>query len=273
MSRNNRDVFQRMGDKLFGGSRTIAIIAFVIGLVTVPVLALIAMAVFGRSSPEEERQKARQREEELRRSSAFSGQQKPRYTREGRPEPRNSASAPFGAEAPRQPQAQKPVPPPPPAHVRPQKTGDAQADALLEACYQFLCSADEYLPEMDDHEARACAKETCAKVQAIMDLVHGQPETAAHAGRLSSYYLPTTLKLLRTYTAVDNNPGRNAQEICRQVHKSLITLNQALENMQDDLLGNTAMDVEAEIAAMEQMLGSEGLTDELRMPGLDRDQL
>ena len=34
------------------------------------------------------------------------------------------------------------------------------------------------------------------------------------------------------------------------------------------LLGNTALDVEAEISAMEQMLGSEGLTDELRFSGL-----
>ena len=97
-------------------------------------------------------------------------------------------------------------------------------------------------------------------VGGISGWVADHPASAPKVKRLSSYYLPTTLKLLRTYTTVDSNPGPTAQNICQNITGILHTFNTALLTMQDSLLEDTALDVSAEISVLESMLQQEGLT-------------
>ncbi len=94
----------------------------------------------------------------------------------------------------------------------------------------------------------------------IRDWVAGHPASLPKVKRLTGYYLPTTLKLLRTYTSVDDNPGPTAQNICQNITGILHTFNTGLLTMQDSLLEDTALDVSAEISVLESMLQQEGLT-------------
>ena len=78
--------------------------------------------------------------------------------------------------------------------------------------------------------------------------------------RFAEYYIPTTLKLLHTYNDVQGQQGENAETIRRDIAGILHTLNQAYDTLYDTLLSDVAMDVSSEIAALQGMLASDGLT-------------
>ena len=98
--------------------------------------------------------------------------------------------------------------------------------------------------------------------QAICDWLEAHPESLPKARRFAEYYIPTTLKLLHTYNDVQGQQGENAEAIRRDIAGILHTLNQAYDNLYDKLLGDVALDVSSEIAALQGMLANDGLTGE-----------
>lgn len=277
------DVFQNIADRLFNGNRSLTFALFWVGVFTVPWLIVLAIIIFGRRSSGQQYN--------WNRPIHYNTPQpppRPKYTQPGQapgqtPPPKRPVQTQQTPPPKRPAQTQQTLPPQPwqtqtkqasaktqpPKPPQPKMTGDAQADHLLGAGYQFLCEAEPLLPEMGDPQVRKKAGSICQKVQLIMDWVQKNPASAGNVGRLASYYLPTTLKLFHSYVLVDDRPGPNAQNICAQVDRALTTLEQALANLQDDLLGNTALDVEAEINAMEMMLCREGLTDDFRISSFE----
>lgn len=87
------------------------------------------------------------------------------------------------------------------------------------------------------------------------------PEDESRVKRFAEYYLPTTLKLLRTYNEVDSQAGQSsvAADIQHDITGILYTINTAFRTLQDGLLQDTALDVSAEISAMETVLAQDGL--------------
>ena len=98
--------------------------------------------------------------------------------------------------------------------------------------------------------------------QAICDWLEAHPESLPKARRFAEHYIPTTLKLLHTYNDVQGQQGENAEAIRRDIAGILHTLNQAYDNLYDKLLGDVALDVSSEIAALQGMLANDGLTGE-----------
>ncbi len=98
--------------------------------------------------------------------------------------------------------------------------------------------------------------------ESICTWLDSHPESAPRARRFAEYYIPTTLKLLHTYNDVQGQKGENAETIRRDIGGILHTLNTAYENLYDTLLSDAALDVSSEIAALEGMLASDGLTGE-----------
>lgn len=96
--------------------------------------------------------------------------------------------------------------------------------------------------------------------EAICDWLDAHPESLPKARRFAEYYIPTTLKLLHTYNDVQGQKGDNAESIRRDIAGILHTLNQAYDNLYDNLLSDVALDVSSEIAALQGMLASDGLT-------------
>ena len=70
----------------------------------------------------------------------------------------------------------------------------------------------------------------------------------------------STLKLLHTYNDVQGQQGENAETIRRDIAGILHTLNQAYENLYNNLLSDVVMDISSEIAALQGMLANDGLT-------------
>ena len=94
----------------------------------------------------------------------------------------------------------------------------------------------------------------------ILGWVEDHPNSAGKVRRLVRYYMPTTLKLLKTYDDVKDQKGDVAGNIKLEITGILHTVNRAFENLRDDLLSDAALDVSTEISAMQAMLAQDGLS-------------
>lgn len=133
-------------------------------------------------------------------------------------------------------------------------------EAFCEEADSFLKELAALRGEIADPLVLEQADQLARIVAGIRDWVAAHPASLPKVKRLTGYYLPTTLKLLRTYTSVDSNPGPTAQNICQNITGILHTFNTGLLTLQDSLLEDTALDVSAEISVLESMLQQEGLT-------------
>ena len=75
---------------------------------------------------------------------------------------------------------------------------------------------------------------------------------------------PTVEKLLTTYNEVDAQADHSsvASDIQSNIVEVLHSVNTAFENLEDNLLQDTAMDISSEISALETMLAQDGLHDD-----------
>ena len=95
----------------------------------------------------------------------------------------------------------------------------------------------------------------------IIDAVVEAPAKLPQIRTFMNYYLPTTLKLLNAYDRMDaaGVSGANIDGTKGKIEDMLDTVCSAFTRQLDDLYGQEAMDVSAEIKVMEQMLAREGL--------------
>lgn len=101
-----------------------------------------------------------------------------------------------------------------------------------------------------------------ATVSKIFDYVAEHPEKQGDLRRLMNYYLPTTLKLLETYSKFEAHAvrGENVSTAMREIEGALDTICLAFENLLDDLFEHEMYDITSDISALETMLAQEGLT-------------
>ena len=107
----------------------------------------------------------------------------------------------------------------------------------------------------------------------IFRVVREKPEHAEEVRRFMNYYLPTTLKLLKSYSLMEKQSyqGENIQSSRKKIEQVLTTLVKAFEQQQDRLFRTEALDVDADISVLNTMMASDGLLQqeqgELRVSG------
>lgn len=96
----------------------------------------------------------------------------------------------------------------------------------------------------------------------ILELAENDPEKKPRLQKFTEYYLPTSLRLLNTYAQMERQPvqGQNILEAKRSIESSMDMLVAAFENQLDKLFQSDALDVTADIAALQGMLNMDGLT-------------
>ena len=96
----------------------------------------------------------------------------------------------------------------------------------------------------------------------IFELAKKDPAKQAQLQKFMSYYLPTALKLLNTYAALpaQDVQGENITEAKQSIERSMDLLVTAFENQLDKLFQSDALDVSADVSALEGMLNLDGLT-------------
>lgn len=157
-------------------------------------------------------------------------------------------------EAPR-PEPAKPVQPEAP---------QSQYEAIL----QQLRLANDAIPGEEMSEKISRLEDISAK---IFDLAEKDPSKVPQLRKFLNYYLPTSLKLLKTYAELDAQgiDGSNITQSKREIEATMDTLCNAFAAQLDKLFSSDAMDVSADIAAMQAMLAQDGLTadSDFSLPG------
>ena len=143
------------------------------------------------------------------------------------------------------------------------KAPQDELDELMQQGRDFITLLDEHI------RATGAEPEVCGQLEHmrttagdIMSWVAAHPQSAGKVRRFARYYMPTTLKLLRTYDDVKGQQSDVASGIRQDIGGILSTLNTAFDNLQADLLSDTALDVSSEISAMQTMLAQDGLSAE-----------
>lgn len=159
-----------------------------------------------------------------------------------------------------QPQAQ-PQPAPRHEEKKPQSTGNPEIDALLVERGRAVSEMRRLNDSIKDPKISAQITHLEATTGKIIDAVVEKPSKLPQIRKFMNYYLPTTLKLLNAYDRMDaaGVSGTNIDGTKGKIGDMLDTVCTAFTRQLDDLYGEEAMDVSAEIKVMEQMLAQEGL--------------
>ena len=152
----------------------------------------------------------------------------------------------YEMEGAAQASSQEPPRPAPPKEEKPKSTGNPEIDALL---------------AIEDPKISAQISHLESTTGKIIDTVAASPAKLPQIRKFMNYYLPTTLKLLNAYDRMDSTgvSGANIDGAKGKIEDMLDTICTAFTRQLDDLYGEEALDVSAEIKVMEQMLAQEGL--------------
>ena len=96
----------------------------------------------------------------------------------------------------------------------------------------------------------------------IFQIIADHPERADEIRRFISYYLPTTFKLLESYSLMEKQryQGESIRASRAQIEAVLDRIIVAIERQQDKLFQSDALDVETDISVLKTMMSADGLT-------------
>ena len=148
-----------------------------------------------------------------------------------------------------------------PGAEKPKPTGNPEIDALLDERSKAVSEMRRLNDSIKDEKISRQIDHLEATTGKIIDTVAASPSKLPQIRKFMNYYLPTTLKLLNAYDRMDSTgvSGSNIDGTKGKVEGMLDTICAAFTRQLDDLYGDEAMDISAEITVMEQMLAQEGL--------------
>ena len=135
---------------------------------------------------------------------------------------------------------------------------------------EILRQGEQYLEKIQAMNAQLPGIVITTKLQRLESVIRSilyevkkQPSSATDLRKLMNYYLPTIWKLLETYKEINDEPivteqmARTQQEI----EQTIDTINDAFENLLEQLFRNKAWDVSSDISVLNTMLAQDGIKD------------
>lgn len=142
-------------------------------------------------------------------------------------------------------------------------------DGLAPEVRAFLESGNRYLRrfrELDVDIADEAVSQRIRAIEAVVGRILArakeEPAVISQLGRFVDYYLPTTVKLLAAYDALEEQSvqGENIESSRREIEATLDTLLGAYEKLLDATFADLSLDVSSEISVLNTVLAQEGLT-------------
>ena len=155
-----------------------------------------------------------------------------------------------------EPQAARPVPEAKKPEPKPRRAATESEE--FEAKLREIRELNDAI---DDAEVSERIDRIGELTASIFRVVREKPEHAEEVRKFMNYYLPTTLKLLKSYSLMEKQSyqGENIQAARKKIEDILDTLIHAFEQQQDRLFKSEALDVESDISVLETMMASDGL--------------
>ena len=128
--------------------------------------------------------------------------------------------------------------------------------------------ARDYLRQMREADVAIQDEAVSAKIRVleartdqIFRVVSENPDKLPHIRKFMDYYLPTLLKLLRSYDHMEEQgiQGENIRRTMAEIEKVLDTVVVAFDKQLDSLFQAEAMDISSDIRVLENVMTQEGL--------------
>ena len=141
------------------------------------------------------------------------------------------------------------------------KTGNEKADAFIEEINSYVKSLRSYENNIQNGGVRKKTQSIEEITLKIAEYIAEHPDAVPDVRRFANYYLPTTLKLLDSYSELEKQQAStpNIAGTMEKIDKMLDTAIEAFKKQHDSLYEYHAMDRGAEIRVMQDILSSEGL--------------
>ena len=135
---------------------------------------------------------------------------------------------------------------------------------MLDKGHAFLAELDSADDKIRDESVRGNVLRMEEVIRKILEEVQKRPELAPKLAMFMTYYLPTSVKLVKAYADMENQPvrGDNIVTSQKEIADSLGTINDAYENLLDSFFADTAVDVASDISVMKTMMKQQGLTED-----------
>ena len=152
----------------------------------------------------------------------------------------------------------EPAKKPSPASVK--KTYMDELERILNELYQLN-------EQIEDEAVSARIDRIGTLTAGIFRAVIDNPEREQDVRKFMNYYLPTTLKLLKSYDMLEEQSyqGENILASRRKIESVLDTLIAAFEKQLDRLFQNDALDIATDIDVLETMMAGDGLSSKGQM--------
>ena len=146
----------------------------------------------------------------------------------------------------------------------PETTGNEELDKMLADGAAAIAEMKRLDDNIDDAKISADIVRLETVSSRIFEQVKANPKKLPQIRKFMNYYLPTTLKLLKSYSLMEKQSyqGENIQSSRKKIEDVLDTLIRAFEQQQDRLFRTEALDVEADISVLETMMASDGLLEQ-----------
>ena len=141
-------------------------------------------------------------------------------------------------------------------------TGDPALDETIRQGREAVASMRRLNDAIPDHALSQQIDELENLTGRIFAEVENDPKKLPQIRRFLSYYLPTTLTLLERYAHLQSaGGGENVEQAKAKIRQMVDLVVVAFRRQLDALFASEVMDITADVAVMEQMLASQGMTD------------
>ena len=144
------------------------------------------------------------------------------------------------------------------------KSYGPEIDPIVEEGDRALGEMGSLYMSIKDPEVRTKINELMRITDKIKQDAIEDPSDIPQIKKFMNYYLPTTIKLLNAYDRMSSQgiEGENLDKSMKNINEMLDAAIEAFKKRLDSLFENQALDIETDIAVMNQMLAREGLSGE-----------
>lgn len=140
------------------------------------------------------------------------------------------------------------------------RTGIKDVDELLDTGWNILNDIHNQNLLIPDESFTATIDGLEIKIIRILKEVERDPADAAKVRKFMSYYLPTTLKMIKKYAELEKAKvsGENVSYAKKKIEDAVEVVSQACDKQLEMLYQEEILDVTTDIQALEQMLKRDG---------------
>ncbi|MGN0307652.1 MAG: 5-bromo-4-chloroindolyl phosphate hydrolysis family protein [Lachnospiraceae bacterium] len=161
--------------------------------------------------------------------------------------------------------------------IREQEEGEKQRkeeDPATKELEQFLKEGQKYIREIRILNDGIAGESVSRKlysieevVESIFEQVKRKPEKMPDLRKFMQYYLPMTIKVVRSYRDFENEnlPSAQLEESKKEIEETLNKVQSAFIRLREKLFTEDVLDVSTDLDVLETMMSQEGLiTDEFK---------